>query len=295
MVVTRARLRPIGGGDERPVGSAGRIVQSPTDADHSYRVELVDGTQLMARREQLAILKHFQAQGLDAGPDVLEDYDLYQHVIYRCVTGSRAYGLEREGSDTDRRGIYLPPADMHWSLFGVPEQLENKEEEEAYWELQKFLVLALKANPNILECLYSPVIEHVDPIAQELLDQREIFLSRMIYQTYNRYVMSQFKKLTTKLERDGTVKWKHAMHLIRLLHSGITVLRDGFVPVRVDDDLREHLWAIRDGELAWEEVDAMRLALHKTFDAEFEGSALPERPDYQAANAFLVKARRYMV
>ncbi len=292
MVVTRVELRPLGGGDACAQGSVGRVVQSPRDATHSYRVELVNGTELMAKRDELSVLKKFQEEGLKAGDAVLEEYDLYQHVIYRCVTGSRAYGLEREGSDTDRRGIYLPPADMHWSLFGVPEQLENKDTEEAYWELQKFIVLALKANPNILECLYSPLVEHVEPIAQELLDHREMFLSKLIYQTYNRYVMSQFKKLKNKLERDGTVKWKHAMHLIRLLRSGITVLNEGFVAVRVDEALREELWAIRDGEYDWEEVDAMRLDLHKQFDAAFESTDLPERPDYAAANSYLVRARR---
>ncbi|MEZ4727824.1 MAG: nucleotidyltransferase domain-containing protein [Caldilineaceae bacterium] len=41
------------------------------------------------------------------------------------MVGSRAYGLAHEESDTDRRGVYLPPADLHWSLYGVPEQLEN--------------------------------------------------------------------------------------------------------------------------------------------------------------------------
>ena len=53
-------------------------------------------------------------------PSILND-----HVIYRCVIGSRAYGLEHEASDTDRRGVYLPPAELHWSLQGVPEQVEN--------------------------------------------------------------------------------------------------------------------------------------------------------------------------
>jgi predicted nucleotidyltransferase len=80
--------------------------------------------------------------------------NLYERVIYRCLIGSQAYGLAGEGSDIDRRGIYLPPADLHWSLYGVPDQLENDDTQETYWEIQKFLVLALKANPNVLECLY---------------------------------------------------------------------------------------------------------------------------------------------
>jgi serine/threonine protein kinase len=116
-------------------------------------------------------------------------------VIYRCVVGSRAFGLAGDGSDTDRRGIYLPPADLQWSRYGARELLKNEATQECYWELQKFLILSLKATPNILECLYTPLVETATPIAQELLATREFFLSKLVYQTYNGYVMSQFKKL----------------------------------------------------------------------------------------------------
>lgn len=51
--------------------------------------------------------------------------DLLRFVIYRCIVGSTAYGLSDEHSDTDRRGFYLPPAHLHWSLTGVPEQLDS--------------------------------------------------------------------------------------------------------------------------------------------------------------------------
>jgi len=132
--------------------------------------------------------------------------DLYRHVIYRCVVGSRAYGLDDEQSDTDRRGFYLPPADLHWSLKGVPEQLENPETDEVYWEAQKFVAMALKANPNVLECLYTPIVEEASPLAKELLDMRSKFLSQMVYQTYNGYVTSQFKKLQADLRNKGQVK-----------------------------------------------------------------------------------------
>jgi predicted nucleotidyltransferase len=120
-------------------------------------------------------------------------------------------------------------------LYGVPEQLECQETQEQYWELQRFLVLALKANPNVLECLYSPLVETKTPLAEELLGMRSSFLSRLVYQTYNGYVMSQFKKMQTDIRNQGQVKWKHVMHLIRLLISGIDVLRKGVVSVRVDE------------------------------------------------------------
>ena len=271
-----------------PVGSVGVIVNAPTDNSHSYRVQFTNGVEAALRRNEFAIRKQHTSADV-----VIDENELYDFVIYRVIVGSRTYGLDHADSDTDRRGIYLPPANLHWSLYEVPEQLENKDNEECYWELRKFLILALKANPNILECLYSPLIETITPLAQELLDMREIFLSKLVYQTYNGYVMSQFKKLEQDIRARGEIKWKHAMHLIRLLLSGVTVLKEGFVPVRVDEH-RAELLAIRRGEIKWAEVNTRRLALHNDFDAALATTKLPERPDYEKANAFLIKARHEM-
>jgi len=244
--------------------------------------------------DNLMLLAEYKQGAINDSDKVLSTHGLFDRVIYRCVVGSRAFGLDTDESDTDRRGIYLPPADLHWSLYGVPQQLENDETEEAYWELQKFLVMALKGNPNILECLYTPLVEHVTPLAQELLDMRDAFLSRLVYQTYNGYVMSQFKRMQADLRNQGKVKPKHVMHLIRLLLSGIHVLREGFVPVDVGEH-RVQLFAIKNSEMPWDEVEAWRLRLHEQFDQALEQTSLPERPDYERANEFLVKARRQAV
>jgi uncharacterized protein len=120
---------------------------------------------------------------------------------------------------------------------------------------------------------------------------RGAFLSKMIYQTYNGYVMSQFRKLEQDLRNQGAFRWKHAMHLVRLLLSGVTALREGRVPVRVEEH-RDRLLAIRRGETPWIEVDGWRVRLHKEFDEALASSPLPDRPDYEAVNSFLVRARR---
>jgi predicted nucleotidyltransferase len=210
--------------------------------------------------------------------------------------GSRqsTYGLDDAESDTDRRGVYLPPAEMHWSLYGVPEQLDFNATEEVYWEAQKFVILALKANPNVLECLYSPLVEHANPLAQELLNIRQRLLSKMVYQTYNGYVISQFKKLQADIRNKGQIKWKHVMHLLRLLLAGITVLEESHVPVHVGDH-RGRLLAVKCGEVPFEQCETWRRELHNQFDKAFSQTKLPERPDYEAANAWLLRARRSMV
>jgi hypothetical protein len=96
------------------------------------------------------------------------------------------------------------------------------------------------------------------------------------------------------LRNQGQVKWKHVMHLIRPLHSGISIMREGFVPVRVEEQ-RDKLLAIRRGEVPWEEVEDWRKRLHHEFNAAAETTKLPERPDYEKVNALLIEARRLAV
>jgi predicted nucleotidyltransferase len=292
-------LSEIRGEDGRPIhgrGAVGVVQEAPADYWHSYRVRFTDGSVASLHRRELAILSQFQesAAGL-LGGDPLAEYDLYRQVIYRCIVGSQAFGLSGEESDIDRRGVYLPPAKLHWSLYGVPEQLENPADEEVYWEAQKFLILALKANPNVLECLYTPMVEHATPLAQELLGLRDRLLSKLAYQTYNGYVVSQFKKLQADLRNKGAIKWKHVMHLLRLLMAGITVLEEGRIIVSLGAQEREQLLAVRRGEMTFEAADAWRIALQEKFEQAYARTTLPDRPDYGAANDWLLKARRSMV
>jgi hypothetical protein len=116
----------------------------------------------------------------------------------------------------------------------------------------------------------------------------------MVYQTYNGYVLSQFKKLQADLRNKGEVKWKHVMHLLRLLLAGITALEEGVIPVHVGPH-RDRLLAIRRGEVPFDTCEQWRQDLHADFDRALTRTALPDRPDYAAANAWLVKARRSMV
>ena len=256
-----------------------------------YRIKFSDGFESPIHHDQLVRLAEFKSvQSRDNRLPLMSE-GLYDRVIYRCVIGSRAYGLDEEASDTDRRGIYLPPAQLHWSLYGVPEQLENDETQEVYWELQKFIVLALKANPNVLECLYSPIVESATPLGEELLAIRDAFLSKLVFQTYSGYVASQFKKMQTDIRNQGHVKWKHVMHLIRLLLSGTYVLKNGSVDIEVGGH-RERLLSIKRGEMSFGDADQWRRELQCQFEVAFGATRLPERPDYDRANAFLVDARQ---
>jgi hypothetical protein len=289
-VVSLVEVRGTNDSLVHPRGAVGVVTRTPAADGEKFLVRFPDGFEKALDGAQIEVLKHFKDRlvGADAAAG---SFDLESCIVYRCIVGSRAYGLDHDESDTDRRGIYVAPAELQWSLYGVPEQFEDNASQSCYWELQKFLAMALKANPNILECLYSPLVEKLAAPADRLLAMRDSFLSQMVFQTFNGYAVSQFRKIEQDIRNHGEVRWKHAMHLLRLLLSGAATLREGRVPVRVEGH-RERLLSVKRGEVTWAEVDAWRRELHRDFERALAETRLPERPDYEAANRLLVSARR---
>src|SRR5206468_2429937 len=104
-----------------PAGTVGVVVHSPTDESHAYRVRLPDGTEATFNRDELVLRKVVQRSGLARDWLGAGEIKLDRHVVLRCVIGSRAYGLDEQASDTDRRGVYLAPPEIQWSIYGAPE------------------------------------------------------------------------------------------------------------------------------------------------------------------------------
>ena len=282
----------------KPTGSVAEVIEAPTSNRFAYVVRFADSVTLRVKFAELAIRRREVAQELAGPGEILTTpgEDLRQFVIYRCSVGSRAFGLATDESDEDIRGVYLPPAAMTWSLWKPPEQWEatNEDRDEVHWELEKFLLLALKANPSILETLWTPIVLHADEVGQELRAMRDAFLSKHLYKTYSGYVLSQFRRMRNSFEKKGMYKTKHAMHLIRLLLSGIHALRTGEIRVDVTEH-RQELLAVRSGALAFDQAQARALELDREFQEAYADTRLPDRPDYKRVNEFLVRTRRRMV
>ena len=115
-------------------GRVGVVVHAPAAPEHGYRVRFADGQEGTYHRSHLTIFKHADAE-IALGPDSEE---FHRFVIFRCIVGSTAFGLNDDDSDVDRRGFFLPPAELHWGIAGVPEQIET-DQEECYWEIEKFI------------------------------------------------------------------------------------------------------------------------------------------------------------
>jgi len=213
------------------------------------------------------------------------------HTVYACVMGSRAFGLATDGSDTDRRGVFLAPTPLFWRFEKPPTHVEGPAEEQFSWELERFCALALRANPNILECLHSPLVEYADDTGRELLSLREAFLSRQAYETFAGYSLSQHKKLETDVRVHGAPRWKHAMHLLRLLMSCRDLLRTGTLTIDVGD-ARERLLEVKRGEVPWTEIESRMTRLATEAEQASHHSPLPAEPDRRRVEAFLVRTRR---
>lgn len=213
------------------------------------------------------------------------------HTVYACVMGSRAFGLATDGSDVDRRGVYVAPTPLFWRLDKPPTHVDGPRAEEFSWEVERFCSLALRGNPNILECLHSPLVEHADATGRELVGLRGAFLSRRVHATFRGYAEQQLGRLEAGIRAQGTPRWKHAMHLLRLLASCRDVLRTGTLTVDVGDR-REELLAVRRGELGWEEVRGRARTLFAEVDAAAARTPLPAEPDGARVEDFLVRVRR---
>lgn len=114
-------------------------------------------------------------------------------IIFECVSGSRAYGLETPTSDTDIRGVFILPKELFYSMEYV-DQISNPSNDIVFYELQKFLELCGKNNPNILELLNvsADCVIYEHPIFSEV--KSFPFLSKKCKQSFANYAFTQIKK-----------------------------------------------------------------------------------------------------
>lgn len=114
-------------------------------------------------------------------------------LLFEAISGSRAFGLATETSDTDIRGVYYLPKEDFFGLNYIP-QISNETNDITYYEIGRFVELLQKNNPNILEVLASPedCILYKHPLMDFL--KPEDFLSKLCKDTFAGYAISQIKK-----------------------------------------------------------------------------------------------------
>lgn len=190
---------------------------------------------------------------------------LKDRTIYLTITGSHAYGTNIPTSDLDIRGICVAPKEYHLGFNSKLEIVEQKDPDFSVFELKKFFYLASQNNPNILELLYTDPKDHllVTPVAQKLIDNRELFLSQKVRYTFSGYAVSQLKRIKT-----------HREHLLNPVEKQPTRAEFGLPDQSIipKDQLEAVNAAIRKqtDQWGWKELDSLDPALRQAVQDEFE-------------------------
>ncbi len=168
------------------------------------------------------------------------------HELLRAIVGSKAYGLDHVGSDTDYLSFAAAPTTAFHGLHpptGKAATRVTKDPDHVTHEVGKAVGLMLSCNPTLLEVLWLPVdcYRLRTPLSAELIRNRDAFLSRKaVRNAFLGYATQQFKKLRDS----GTGTFgsdvrhrpeKHARHLMRLCQQGHDLYVTGTMTVRVTD------------------------------------------------------------
>lgn len=145
---------------------------------------------------------------------------LNKNIILLGLGGSHAYGMEKETSDLDIRGIALNPK-KDILLATDFEQVVDTNTDTTIYSFNKMIELLTKSNPNTVEILgLKP--EHylyMTDIGKELLDNKKMFLSKQCIHTFAGYANAQLRRLENKAARNLTFSEKEKHILKTLEHS----------------------------------------------------------------------------
>lgn len=111
-----------------------------------------------------------------------ENKNLGNNIILLTLGGSHAYGMDKEGSDLDVRGIALNSKE-EVLLATDFEQVVNVDTDTTVYSFNKMLELLSKCNPNTIEEL-GCIEEHylyLSGIGKELLERRKNILIQDLY------------------------------------------------------------------------------------------------------------------
>lgn len=224
-------------------------------------------------------------------------FDCEDRLILKILGGSHSYGTAIEGSDIDYRGIVVAPSSYYLGLDTFEQHISD-DPDLCYYELKKFIKLAMQGNPNILELLFAAEYELLTPHGQQLVDNREMFLSKRCAKSYMGYALQQLKRMGTKpapgsrsekrmkLVEKYNFDTKYAMHVIRLLNMGIEVLGKGTLTVLRPE--AAHLLDIRNGKFTLDEVQAEADELVEQLRQAEASSDLPAKANYNAINQLTI-------
>jgi len=157
---------------------------------------------------------------------------LGNNIIFLTLGGSHAYGTNVETSDVDVRGCALNRKSDILGLTNFEQVVENTTDTTIY-SFNKLINLLIACNPNTIELLGCKP-EHyflMTPIGQELINNKNLFLSKRAVQSFGGYANQQLRRLQNALARDNYPQKEKERHILGSVNSAVRSFNDRYKEV----------------------------------------------------------------
>lgn len=213
-------------------------------------------------------------------------------IVLEGIVGSQAYGLATPESDIDKLGVFVAPNKDILGMQPVQETRVTNDPDVTLHEVRKYLALAAKGNPTVLELLFLRSYSVMTDVGELLIENKDAFLSQRIRKTYGGYALQQVKRLERR--GDGSYssdlrkrRAKHQRHIARLVVQCTAALKSGTLVVRLSPSEIEEVRRVEvleDEQLSeWFE---QRLEVIDNMETD-----LPEDADWDRINTILLQIR----
>jgi len=211
------------------------------------------------------------------------------------LQGSRALGFaESKDADWDYRGVFVSPNKELLSFHKPKQTIEvnsgagDNEAEFVFHEVEKFMSLAMKGNPSVINILFIPKFNLKDDIGDQIVKNRNLFLSEpAIRNAFGGYAYSQILYLKRNCKFKSGLRFsKHIKHCFRLFDNGQELLEEGKITIPLKDP-QKYI------DISKETNINKLYRMFEERDKEFRSckSILPEKPDEYWINKLLLKIR----
>lgn len=259
----------------------------------------------------------------------LRDYS--NKIVFLALGGSFSYGTNTEDSDIDLRGVYLSNKEDILLGNNLKKTKNDCGTDTTLYSLENFLYLCAKGNITAIELLYTrpECFLYVSDISMELLKNRDMFFSTLIYKSIEGYVesclknlQSEFTNTKTMILDQGIVRiqkkklYKSMVTVYRLLRQGVHLYKEGTLLNFTDEELAT-MKRVRNGELCQsknsycihgndtyvveptEEYIELISESFKEFDCTKSSIVLSkgwdDKPDWNRINEFLINVNEKIV
>ena len=195
----------------------------------------------------------------------------------------------------------------------------------AIYNIVKFFQLCMENNPNMVDSLFTPIncVLHSTKIGDMVRENRQVFIHKGAWHKFKGYAYSQLHKIRTREQiREGEAKilaWeeanskgekvgpkpkyrsvagkrraniidkgydtKFAYHVVRLLDEVEQILETGDLDLQ---RAKEHMKAVRRGEVPLEEIKALFEIKQKELEKLYHNSKLPKKPNEETIKNLLI-------